>query len=295
VAERLAAIKEFAAATPDAIHPVVRDIVLGARRFDAVDAFAGQYRLAELTRAAEAEWARMDVLLLPTTGTTYTIEAVLADPVRLNTNLGYYTNFVNLMDLSAIAVPAGFRDDGLPFGVTLIGPAFADGALATLADRLHRDQDPTIGATGHQPAGPVLAEHAASDGAPGMVRLAVVGAHLTGQPLNHQLTGRGARLVATTRTSGGYRLFSLPGTVPPKPGLVRDPSGAGGIEVEVWELDTAGFGSFVAEVPAPMAIGTVELADGTTVKGFTCEPMAIRDALDITAHGGWRNWLVSRG
>ncbi len=214
--------------------------------------------------------------------------------MRLNTNLGYYTNFVNLMDLSAIAVPAGFRVNGLPFGVTLIGPAFADGALASLADRFHRDQDPTIGATGHRPAGPALAEEAAGAPATDAVRLAVVGAHLTGQPLNHQLTARGARLTATTRTAGGYRLFSLPDTTPPKPGLVRDPSGAGGVEVEVWELDTAAFGSFVAEVPPPMAIGTLELADGTPVKGFTCEPAALTGAEDITAHGGWRNWLASR-
>ncbi|WP_448207002.1 allophanate hydrolase [Azospirillum sp. sgz302134] len=294
VAERLAAIRPFAEAKPDSIHPVVRGIILGAGTQSAVDAFAGFYKLVELTRRAEAEWATMDVLLLPTTGTTYTIEELLADPVRLNSNLGTYTNFVNLMDLSAIAVPAGFRPKdapkgGLPFGVTLIGRAFADGALAALADRLHRAQALPIGATGQLPKGPALD---ADTTAPGTVRLAVVGAHLTGQPLNHQLTGRDARLVRTTRTGQGYRLYALAGTTPAKPGLVRDESGPGGIEVEVWELTEAAFGSFVAEVPPPMAIGTVVLEDGTSVKGFLCEPIALVGAEDITGFGGWRRWLA---
>ncbi|PWC37789.1 allophanate hydrolase [Azospirillum sp. TSO35-2] len=299
VAERLAAIRDFAETKPDSIHPVVRGIILGAAGISAADAFTGFYKLAELTRRAEAEWARMDVLLLPTTGTTYRIEDLLADPVRLNSNLGYYTNFVNLMDLSAIAVPAGFRPDGvekggLPFGVTLIGRAFADGALAALADRLHRAQALPIGATGCLPEGPTLDTIATdtTDRAPGMVRLAVVGAHLSGQPLNHQLTGRNARLVRAARTAAGYRLYALAGTAPAKPGLVRDPAGAGGIEIEVWELDEAAFGSFVAEVPAPMTIGTVTLEDGGTVKGFLCEPIALNGAEDITGFGGWRRWLA---
>ncbi|HEY0833374.1 MAG TPA: allophanate hydrolase [Azospirillum sp.] len=289
VAERLAAIRPFAESNPEAIHPVVRGIVLGAATIGAADAFAGFYRLAELIRRAEAEWAKMDVLLLPTTGTTYTIAELAAEPVRLNSNLGYYTNFVNLMDLSAIAVPAGFRANGLPFGVTLVGRAFADGGLAALADRFHRAQVLPIGATGHLPEGP---PPDADRAAPGTVRLAVVGAHLSGQPLNHQLTGCGARLVRTARTAEGYRLHALAGTVPAKPGLVRDPAGAGGIELEVWELDDAAFGRFVAEVPAPMTIGTVVLEDGTPVKGFLCEPIALQGAEDITRFGGWRRWLA---
>jgi allophanate hydrolase len=289
VAERLAAIRDFADTQPGVIHPVVREIILGARRFSAVDAFAGQYRLAELTRQAEAQWAGMDLMLLPTTGTTFTIEQLLADPIRLNSQLGHYTNFVNLMDLSAIAVPAGFRANGLPFGITLIGRCFEDGKLALLADRFHRAQDVTIGATGHPIAGPAL-----EPAAPATVKLAVVGAHLSGLPLNHQLTGRGARLVQSTRTAAGYRLFALPGTTPPKPGLVRDAEASGGIEVEVWDLDTAAFGSFVAEVPPPLSIGTVELADGTQVHGFLCEFHATHGAQDITSHGGWKNWLATR-
>ncbi|CAO3358438.1 allophanate hydrolase [Azospirillum melinis] len=293
VAERLAAIRGFAETKPDSIHPVVRGIILGAATISAADAFDGFYKLADLTRRAEAEWAKMDVFLLPTTGTTYTIEELLADPVRLNSNLGLYTNFVNLMDLSAIAMPAGFRESGpkkgLPFGVTLIGRTFADGALATLADRFHRAQALPIGATGRLPEGPALQVEASASGT---VRLAVVGAHLTGQPLNHQLTGRQARLLRAARTAPGYRLYALAGTSPAKPGLVRDPDGAGGIEVEVWELTETAFGSFVAEVPPPMAIGTVTLEDGGTVKGFLCEPIALIGAEDITGHGGWRRWLA---
>jgi allophanate hydrolase len=287
VAERLAALRAFGFDKPDAMDTVVRDIILGAGGITASDAFTAFYRLAELVRAAEAEWTRMDVLLLPTTGTTYTIDSVLADPVRLNSNLGLYTNFVNLMDLSAIAVPAGFRPGGLPFGVTLIGRAFEDGKIAVIADRLHRAVDgATVGATGLPLPGEKLVPRAR----PARVVLAVVGAHLTGQPLNWQLTDRKARLLETTRTASGYRLYALD-TKPPKPGLIRDEDAAGGIEVELWELDFAGFGSFVADIPPPLGIGTLTLADGRQVKGFICEPCAITGAVEITRYAGWRNWL----
>ena len=248
-----------------------RGIIEGASKFTAVDTFRAFYRLAELRRAAEREMSRVDALLLPTAGTIYRIAEVLADPVRLNSNLGYYTNFVNLLDLSAVAVPAGFRGDGLPFGISLIGPAFSEGMLLAQGAELHR-------ALGGRPAG---------------IKLAVAGAHLSGQPLNHQLTTRGARLAQKTRTSSAYRLFALQGTVPPKPGLVRHEDGAP-IDVEVWELSPAAFGEFVAEVPPPMAIGTVELESGEKVKGFLCEPFALRGAADITSWGGWRAWLASQ-
>jgi allophanate hydrolase len=289
VAERLAALKAYGFVKPDLVHPVVRDIIFGAGRISAVETFEAFYRLAELTRAAEAEWARMDVLLLPTTGTIYTIEQLLADPVRLNSNLGIYTNFVNLMDLSAVAVPADFRANGLPFGVTLIGRAFEDGKIGAIADRLHRaTQNPTIGATGY----PIPAEPPATPDKPISVRLAVVGAHLSGQPLNWQLTGRNARLIGPARTAAGYSLYALDGTVPAKPGLVYDGIGQGLIELEIWELDFAAFGSFVAEIPPPLGIGTVALEDGTKVKSFLCEAHAVAHADDITAFGGWRNWLA---
>ncbi|BBF91939.1 allophanate hydrolase [Blastochloris tepida] len=291
VAERRAAIGDFAAKQPDAVHEVVRAIVLGGESWSAVDAFKAQYQLAALVRAAEAEWAKMDVLLLPTAPTIYRIDEVLADPVRLNSNLGTYTNFVNLMDLSAIAVPAGFRPDGLPFGVTLVGRAFQDEPLALLADALHRAlPGARIGATDVALA---TTPPARIETSTGRVRLAVVGAHLEGQPLHGQLVERNARRIATTRTAPGYSLYALNGTTPAKPGLVRDETGVGGIEVEVYELDHAGFGSFVALVPPPLCIGTVALADGSEVKGFLCEGRAVADALDITAFGGWRGWLVS--
>jgi allophanate hydrolase len=288
VAERLAAIKGFAAGRPESVHPVVREIVLAGDRFTAVDAFEGQYRLAALARLAEREWAKMDMMLLPTAPFVPTIQAMLDDPIGLNARLGLYTNFVNLMDLSALTVPAGFSRDGLPFGVTLVGRAFQDGTLALTADRLHRAlAGATLGGSGAPlpSSGRVEPERESRQ-----VLVAVVGAHLIGQPLNGQLTERGGRLVATTRTAPGYSLYALPGTAPPKPGLVRD-GGAGGIEVEVWSLPIAGFGAFVAEIPSPLGIGTVSLADGSDVKGFLCEPHALRGAQDITRSGGWRAYL----
>jgi allophanate hydrolase len=271
------------------MHEVVRGIICGADKIDAVSAFKAFYRLAALIRDAEAEWVKMDFLLLPTAATIYRIDEVLADPVRLNSNLGIYTNFVNLMDLSALAVPAGFRPDGLPVGVTLIGRAFEDGKLAAIGDRAHRAlPDATMGASGVAlPTGTAAAPAAGPD----LYRIAVVGAHLTGQPLNGQLAERRARLIETTRTAAGYSFYALPGTVPPKPGLVFDGAGKGGIEVEVWEMDAAGFGSFVGLIPAPLGIGTLTLADGRAVKGFLCEGHAVRGAEDITAFGGWRAWL----
>jgi len=232
-------------------------------------------------------------LLLPTAGTTYKIAEMLAEPVALNTNLGAYTNFVNLMDLAAIAVPAGFRPDGMPFGVTLIGPALSDGMLTAVGDALHRSlADARLGATPTSLAStlPVVAETRSAK----LVKVAVVGAHLSGQPLNSQLVERGAQLVETIRTATGYRLYALAGTSPPKPGLVFDGTGAGGIEVDVWEMDEAAFGSFVALIPAPLGIGTVTLADGRSLQGFLCEAYATRGAEDITAFGGWRAWLAAR-
>jgi allophanate hydrolase len=288
VAERLAALRTFKFDNPGAVHPVVWDIIGSAERISAVDGFQSFYRLAALIRTAQAQWARMDVLLLPTTGTTYRIDQVLADPVNLNSNLGIYTNFANLMDLSAIAVPAGFRPGGLPFGVTLMGRAFEDYKIARLADRLHRAMpDASVGGTGRAlppeaPAAPIK---------PTGVTLAVVGAHLSGQPLNWQLTNRKARLVKSARSAPGYSLYALDGTVPAKPGLVYDGLGQGLIELEIWELDFAAFGSFVAEIPPPLGIGTVTLEDGTQVKSFLAEAYAVANSEDITMFGGWLNWL----
>jgi allophanate hydrolase len=200
---------------------------------------------------------------------------VAADPIRLNSNLGYYTNFVNLLDLAAIALPAGFRKDGLPFGISLIGPAFSDPALLMLGQRYLKEI-----AAGPSPA-------------LGCIPIAVAGAHLEGQPLNFQLTERGARLMKRCRTSPDYRLFAL-STTPAKPGLVRQPGYNGpGVEVEVWNMPETQLGGFIAAVPEPLAIGTVRLNTGEWVKGFVCEPVALLGAKEITRFGGWRNYLSS--
>ena len=284
VAERRAALGEFFDQHADSIHPVVREIIGGASKFDAVAAFNGQYRLQTLSQTVREVWRKLDVLLLPTTGTTYRIEEVLADPIRLNSNLGHYTNFVNLLDLAALALPAGLRaSNGLPFGITLVGPAFSDDALLALGARFHCALGGNIGVTpakiAEQPLPLVKNEG---------VLLAVVGAHLRGQPLNHQLTSRRARFVRRTRTAPCYRLYALANTQPPKPGLRRVAEKLPqGIEIEVWALDEAGFGSFVAEIPPPLGIGTLELEDGGSVKGFLCEPIGLEGARDITEFGGW--------
>lgn len=275
VAERYAAVGDFLAKHPEAGHPVVRSIVEGGATFSAADAFRASYELEELRRLAEVEWSKMDALMLPTTPTIYRVEELLADPVRLNSNLGTYTNFVNLLDLAALAVPAGFRSDGLPLGVTLMAPAFGDDFLAVLGSAFLAESPISIPAS--------------------YVDVSVVGAHLSGQPLNHQLTSRGGFLVRTCKTSRDYRLHALANTTPPKPGLVRDPAFSGqGIETEVWRLSYEAFGQFVAEVPAPMGIGNVTLEDGTIVKGFLCEVAALDGSKDITHFGGWRRFLCEK-
>ncbi|MAK81280.1 allophanate hydrolase [Phenylobacterium sp.] len=282
VAERTAAIEDLLRTRPAAVHPVVRAIVQTGFGVSGLETFKGLYALQDHARAAQALWETIDVLLLPTAPTIYRISEVLAEPFALNANLGLYTNFVNLLDMSAIAVPAGYRDNGTGFGVTLIGPAWADTALLDLARRYEEIRP--------MPAAPELD----TAGKPQTVKLSVVGAHLAGMPLHWQLTSRDARLVARTRTAPTYKLYAMAETTPPKPALIHvgEDDGAA-IEVEVYELDLAGFGSFTAEVPAPLAIGTVSLEDGTTVKGFVAEPRALSGATDITHLGGWRAYIAS--
>jgi len=276
VAERLAAIESFLGDHYADMNPVVRDIIRGGQNYSAVDAFRGEYKLRALQREAEQQWQRMDVLALPTTGTIYTHEQVAADPVKRNSELGYYTNFVNLMDLAAVAIPAGVRPNGLPFGISLIGPAFSDEALLNLGSRFLDVDEPLV------------------KGQPGCIQVAVVGAHLTGQPLNWQLTSRNGRFVKATRTQPSYRLYALEGTKPPKPGLVSEPGFSGpGIEVEIWAVPEDRFGSFVADIPAPLGIGNATLEDGSQVKCFICEPFALQAAKDITSFGGWRSYLAA--
>jgi allophanate hydrolase len=293
IAERLAGIKEFFAAHPQELHPVTREITAGGARYSAVDAFEAAYRLQELKQRAAAEFDAIDVMLVPTAPTLYTIAEVEADPVRLNSNLGAYTNFVNLLDLAAIAVPAGMRKDGLPSGITLIAPACSEPLLCAFGDRLHRMSNVRLGATsfGMPPQVPAFRD-ACGDA---HVSVAVVGAHLSGMPLNHQLVARGARLVGSARTAPRYRLYLLPGTHPPKPGLVGSPDAAGhAIEIEIWSMPAGRYGSFVAEIPAPLGIGTIELEDGRAVQCFVCTQAVAPGARDISAFGGWRKFMASQ-
>jgi allophanate hydrolase len=229
---------------------------------------------------------------VPTVPTIYTRAALEADPIARNAHLGLYTNFVNLLDLCALAVPAGFRADGLPHGITLVGPAWSDAGLAAFGDRWQRACDLPLGATGQRigEAEPAIVAPQAP-----VVRLAVVGAHLRGQPLNAELTARGARFAGEARTCARYRLYALAGTRPPKPGLVRAPDGRGApIAVELWDLSPAAFGELVSEIPPPLGVGSVELEDGRWVKGFLCEAHALQAALDISEFGGWRRYLEAR-
>jgi allophanate hydrolase len=296
VAERYAAVGAFIEEQPAAVHPVVKEIILGGKSPSAADAFRGSYELAELRRRAAHVFREIDLLLLPTTPTHPTIEAVLAKPIEENTKLGRYTNFMNLLDLAGVAVPAGFTPEGLPFGVTLVGTAFSEARLTAFADRVHRSLEQTVGATGAALLPPVVAPAPSpAELVTDEVLLAVAGAHLRGQPLNGELASRGARFMVTTRTAAHYRLVALAGTVPAKPGLVRTPGYQGpGIEVEVWVLSQEAFGSFVQGVPPPMVIGTVELEDGKRVKGFLCEPFALEGSTDITHLGGWRPYVGGR-
>jgi allophanate hydrolase len=261
VAERLADLERW---LPD-MMPVTRQVIEAGRRYSAAALFKAMHDLEALKAQCRGDW---DVLIVPGAPTIYRIAEVEADPIELNSRLGRYTNFVNLLDLAAITVPAGFRPDGLPFGITLIGPAGSDASLAALGAKFNKEPDIEV---------------------PSAIKLAVLGAHLSGMPLNHQLTARRARLVRTARTAPTYRLYALEG----KPGLVRAEAG-GAIELEVWELEPCEFGSFVAQIPAPLGIGTLELEDGEQVKGFLCEPYAVRGRPDITQYGGWRAYLEGR-
>ncbi|MDQ0467734.1 allophanate hydrolase [Labrys wisconsinensis] len=292
VAERYQAIRGFFEASPEALHPVTRHIIGGATALSAADAFAGLYRLRELAAASEALWRDIDVLVVPTLPRPYRLAELEADPIGPNTQLGVYTNFVNLLNLCALAVPGRFREDGFPAGVTLIAPAGKDALLASIGARLQAASGTPLGATG-LPQPPLPDRPAAA--LPGEVEIVVVGAHLSGMALNHELTAPGGRFLRQARTAASYRLYALAGAPPRRPGLVRCGAGEGhAIAVEVWALPAEGFGRFVAAVPAPLAIGTVLLEDGAAAKGFLCETAATAGAEDISAHGGWRAFVETR-
>lgn len=292
VAERYAAIAPFVAEHAAEMDPVVARIIGGAAQYTAVQAFEAAYRLEALRAETSATWKHVDVLLLPTAPRAYTVAEVAAAPVERNSELGTYTNFVNLLDLAAVAVPAGMRPDGLPFGVSLVAPAFTDRALLGLADPLQRALNTHLGGSDRQLSNaPPLALPSVPNGC---LPMTVVGAHLSGQPLNWQLTQRGGRLLRACHTHPDYRFYALKNTAPPKPGLVWSPGFQGpGIEVEVWALPEGTVGSFVEGVPPPLAIGTLRLEDGSLTKGFLVEPAGVADAIEITHFGGWRAYLPS--
>ncbi|MFU0967662.1 allophanate hydrolase [Kluyvera ascorbata] len=287
VAERTAAVGDMLQ-HPEQMDPTVYTIVSAGLNYSAVDAFKAEYLRAELAQKINQALADVDALVVPTSPTIHTLEEMKQEPIRFNSQFGTYTNFTNLADLSALALPAPLRDDGLPAGITLIAPAWHDRALADFGLRWQQQLALPLGATGLPfTAGEPLAP------SPHHVRVAVVGAHLRGMPLNFQLTTRDAAFVEATHTAPNYRLYALANTQPQKPGIARDTAGAA-IEVELWDIPLARFGEFVAEIPAPLGIGSLELSDGRWVKGFICEPAALNDATDITEFKGWRHWIARK-
>jgi allophanate hydrolase len=290
VAERYIVLKSLLASAPESIHPVTKEVILPGSRPSAVDAFEAFYKLEELRWVRDAVFRTIDALLLPTAPTVYTVDEVLANPIQLNSRLGTYTNFVNLLDLCGLAVPAAMRSGNIPFGVTLLAPAGQDAMLASFGRAFHADTGLPLGAVGlPQPPLPAIAVGPGVD----EIAVAVVGAHLSGMPLNGELRALDARLLEATSTAPDYRLYALTDSNPPKPGLLRVTRGKGSaIAVEVWGLRTENFGRFVASIPAPLSIGTLQLADGRTVKGFLVEADAVANARDISSFGGWRAYLA---
>jgi allophanate hydrolase len=280
VAERHSVVRELLASRPEAFDPAVRQVIERASRFGATDAFEAQYRLRRLQRALQALWQQVDVLMVPTAPGHPRFDEVDADPLGVNARLGTYTNFVNLLGWCALALPAGRSEAGLPFGLTFIAPAAHDAALVDFGRRW-LDETPAPAALPQPASEPALP-------------IAVVGAHLSGLPLNGQLIERGARLRECTRTTPQYRLHALPDTQPPKPGLQRCAEGGAAIEVEVWDMPLQNVGGFLSLVPPPLCLGSIELADGSRVHGFLCEAHALAGATDISRFGGWRAYLASR-
>lgn len=291
VAERYLVIRDLLASDPDAIHPVTREITIAGARPTAADTFAALYRLQALRKVAERTFTDIDALVLPTAPTTYKTSEVLANPIELNSRLGTYTNFVNLLDLCGLAVPAAMRGDGNPFGITLLAPAGHDAALASIGRGFHADTGLTVGAKGTmQP--PLAPSSTTTQG--DEIAIAVVGAHLSGMALNHELTTLSGRLLQTAETAPDYKLYALE-TTPPKPGMLRIAPGTGEtIALELWALSSANFGRFVAAIPPPLSIGTIKLADGREVKGFMVEPFALDGARDISSFGGWRAYMAQK-
>jgi allophanate hydrolase len=294
VAERYATVQTLLDSKPEALDRTVASVIAKARQFSAVDSFRAQYELQAARQKLAALWDTVDLLMAPTTPRHPSFAELAADPVGANAVLGTYTNFVNLLGWCALALPSGTAAEGLPFGVTFIGPAQADAALARWGQAWQACTGLPLGATGR--AAEPSAHPAASVRWPATqatLPLAVVGAHLSGLPLNGQLLERGAVLRQAATTAPKYRLYALPGTTPPKPGLVRVPDGGASLAVEVWDMPMDQLGSFLALIPQPLGLGTLELADGSTEHGFLCESVAIQGARDISNFGGWRSFMAA--
>jgi len=288
VAERTAAVGAFIEGAREAdVWPATREIILRGRKYSAVDAFEGQYKLAAFRARAEAESKDLAFLMLPTAGTIYRVADIEREPMRYNINLGHYTNFVNFFGLSALALPAGFRPDGLPFGITLIAQPHAERALLAFGARWQRAMKLPLGKTASRLPPPDADPVAIED----RVSIAVVGAHMSGLALNGQLVELGGRLESTAKTAPHYRFYALPGGPPHRPGLVRVGEEGRAIELEVWSLPAGQVGAFLRQIPTPLGLGTVTLADGSAITGFLCESHATAGAQDITALGSWRAYL----
>jgi allophanate hydrolase len=291
VAERYHAAKDLIENQPDQLREEFLAVVSSASSLSAVDYFDGAYQLAEFKRQAELLFSDIDVLVLPTVGTHYSLADVADSPLQRNSDNGFYTNFVNLLDMAALAIPAGFTPAGLPFGVSLIGEAMSDDTLLTLARQLLQGKGQflqrKLGATGVDMTEPLAVPNLTET-----MPIAVCGAHLSGMPLNGQLLERHAVLREATTTAPCYRLYALPGGPPMRPGLVRTEDGVV-IEVEVYDVPKVHVGSFLAGIPKPLGLGQLELVSGDWVSGFICEPTGIEGAQDVSAFGGWRAYIAS--
>ena len=291
IAERYLVIRDLLAKNPDAVHPVTREITMPGASKTAADTFAALYRLEAMRQISRKTFETIDTMVLPTAPTAYSVAQVLANPIELNSRNGTYTNFVNLLDLCGLAVPAAIRSDGIPFGITLLASAGHDAKLASIGRVFHADTKLAVSAKKIPlpPLAPLTSALAQNE-----VAIVAVGAHLSGMALNHELLTLGGRLMSATSTAPDYKLFALKGTTPPKPGMLRVEANTGAaIQVEVWALSVEAFGQFVAAIPSPLSIGSVKLADGSSAKGFLVEAAAIAGARDITSFGGWRAFMAA--
>lgn len=289
VSERSSAIANFVAEHPDSLHPTIAEIIQPGNDISAITAFQGQYRLQALQQQVTQMWHDIDMLLLPTTGTIYRIDAVEQEPVKRNTELGYYTNFVNLLDLAALAIPMGFQDNGLPLGVTLMAPAWHESALLRYGASLWPQWVDHSGSASL----PVVSPESLQAEALGYLPLVVCGAHLSGMALNHQLTERGGWLLEATRSANDYRLYALQGGPLPRPAMVHDHHYGRDIEVEVWALPLKRVGDFLQGIAKPLGLGKVKLADGRYETGFICAASELGDAFEITGFGSWRGFMAA--